>query len=156
MTDEQKSTGYIANRIVTGRIRSEDKQEFEALELFDDANADLSCFDDGLYRSREMREKFRNYVAEKHGATITNFHVSLDWSWPGVGFGQTAFYSRSGTLMCMNECMGPKSIRLIGIAAVEALASEAKLNEVATNSLLDALDRILERTQLEDVRDAPK
>ena len=54
----------------------------------------------------------------------------FSWSWQGCGFGQLSFSKRDdGKFHCMNEGMGPESVRKLLHALADAIADEIILDE---------------------------
>lgn len=64
---------------------------------------------------------------------VTDIHYTdtyFNWSWQGVGFGQLSFKKDAdGQIRCMNECMGPNSVRKILYAFVDKLVADMILEE---------------------------
>lgn len=71
---------------------------------------------------------------EKQGAPevteVMASDVYLNWSWPGIGFGQLSVSTRGdGRIDCGNECMSREAVRLILRAYADHVADSCEMDD---------------------------
>lgn len=68
-------------------------------------------------------------MAKPKAVDILNAKIYFNWSWPGVGFGQTwvGESKEDGHLVIDSECMGKERARLLLYAFVDELLEKAEI-----------------------------